>query len=230
MASLVMALFLGTSTVLASFQAVPEEPLYPVKKAVERVQLALAPTTESRARTLVRHSDNRLKEIEALQKKGNVVVAEKLRQRMKQQLQKATQMVIAVERRGGDGRVVIAAMEKNLARYRARLAAEKAKTAAAMGRAGGAAPREEAMLKGAAAPEAAPQDKAPVPAAVPTPRRAPAQAPTAAERQPKVLPTRTIRALEKALDDYEEALNRLKTRLEQYHERKAPRPPLRQRR
>ncbi|MEE9202936.1 MAG: DUF5667 domain-containing protein [Dehalococcoidia bacterium] len=219
MASLVVALFLGTGTVLASFQAVPEETLYPVKRTVERVQLALSPSPESHARTLVRHSDNRLKEIEALEKKGKVAVAEKLRERLKAQLQKAADLVITVEQRGGDGRVVVAAMERNLAQYRARLAAEKAKTAAAMSRREGAAPQEEAL-----------REEAPVSSAAPAPRPAAAQAPAAAERQPKALPPRAIRALEKALNDYEAALERLKARIEQHHQQKTPRPPQRQRR
>lgn len=217
LASLVLALFLGTGTVLASFGAVPEETLYPVKRTVERVQLALASSPERQARTLVRHSDNRLKEIEALEKKGKVVAAEKLRERMRSQLTKAADLVITVEQRGGNGLMVVAAMERNLAQYRAKLAGEKATTTAAMRRAGGAAPQKEAV-----------REKALVPSAVPAPR--PARAPAVAERQPKVMPPMAIRALEKALDDYEEAIHRLKVRIEQHHQQKIPRPPVRQRR
>jgi hypothetical protein len=51
--------------------------------AVERIQLALSTSPVSQAHTLVRHSDNRLKEIEILEGKGKAQVAERLRERMK---------------------------------------------------------------------------------------------------------------------------------------------------
>ena len=81
--SLVIAVIVSSGTVMASFQSVPEETLYPLKMAVERIQLALSTSPVSQAHTLVRHSDNRLKEIEILEGKGKAQVAERLRERMK---------------------------------------------------------------------------------------------------------------------------------------------------
>jgi hypothetical protein len=62
--SLIFAVILGSGTVMASFQSVPEETLYPVMRAVEKVQLALSTSPAGQAHTLVRHSDNRALEIE----------------------------------------------------------------------------------------------------------------------------------------------------------------------
>lgn len=205
-ASLLLALFLGSGTVLASFQSLPEQPLYSVKKAVEQVELALAPSTESQAHTLVRHSEKRLKEIEALENRGQRPAAEALRQVLNRQLVKAQAMAVAVEQRGGNGTAVLAAMEQNLARYKARLLGTESTPQPLNGQMEGAA-REET----------------PLPGAVPVPR--PPAAPPGLQRPAKKLAPQARREVEKALDDYEAALERLKAEIERHSKEKKPPPP-----
>jgi hypothetical protein len=72
MASVVLIFLLaGTSTVAASSSSMPDDTLYPVKLATERVRLGLSRGEISKARVNVRLADRRIKEIVYLAKKGD---------------------------------------------------------------------------------------------------------------------------------------------------------------
>jgi hypothetical protein len=71
-ASVVLIFLLaGTSTVAASSSSMPDDTLYPVKLAAERVRLGLSRGNISKARVNVRLADRRIKEIVYLAKKGD---------------------------------------------------------------------------------------------------------------------------------------------------------------
>ena len=71
-ASVVLIFLLaGTGTVAASSTSMPDDTLYPVKLATERVQLRLSRGNISKARVTVRLADRRIKEIVYLAKKGD---------------------------------------------------------------------------------------------------------------------------------------------------------------
>ncbi len=71
-ASVVLIFLLaGTSTVAASSSSMPDDTLYPVKLATERVRLGLSRGNISKARVQVRLADRRIKEIVYLAKKGD---------------------------------------------------------------------------------------------------------------------------------------------------------------
>jgi hypothetical protein len=71
-ASVVLIFLLaGTGTVAASSTSMPDDTLYPVKLATERVQLRLSRGDISKARVNVRLADRRVKEILYLAKKGD---------------------------------------------------------------------------------------------------------------------------------------------------------------
>ena len=71
-ASVVLVFLLaGTGTVAASRTSMPDNTLYPVKLATERVQLRLSRGDISKARVNVRLADRRVKEIVYLAKKGD---------------------------------------------------------------------------------------------------------------------------------------------------------------
>jgi len=64
-------LIAGTGTVAASTSSMPDDTLYPVKLATERVRLGLSRGDINKARVNVRLADRRVKEIVYLAKKGD---------------------------------------------------------------------------------------------------------------------------------------------------------------
>jgi hypothetical protein len=130
--------------------------------------------------------------------------------------------------------VVIAVMERNLARHRDRLQGGKVVAAPLPAKAvdriesaaptAPMAPREEAALGKAPSPVAVPAPRAasaPVPVAAPSPQ--PAKAPPRLKRHPREPSPQAHRVLQKALDDYQQALELLKARPERHHqERQQP--------
>jgi Domain of unknown function (DUF5667) len=71
-ASVILILLIaGTGTVAASTSSMPEDTLYPVKLATERVRVGLARGDVKKARVNVRLADRRVKEIIYLAKKGD---------------------------------------------------------------------------------------------------------------------------------------------------------------
>jgi hypothetical protein len=63
MAAILVVLFVGTGTVVASGNASPDEPLYPVKLAVEQVRLTLAFSGMSEAKLHIEFAERRASEI-----------------------------------------------------------------------------------------------------------------------------------------------------------------------
>ena len=63
MAAILVVLFVGTGTVVASGSASPDEPLYPVKLAVEQVRLTLAFSDMSKAELHLEFAERRASEI-----------------------------------------------------------------------------------------------------------------------------------------------------------------------
>ncbi len=61
--AILVILFVGTGTVVASANALPDRPLYPVKLAVEQVRLTLAFSDMSKAKLHIQFAERRVREI-----------------------------------------------------------------------------------------------------------------------------------------------------------------------
>ncbi|MBI4328400.1 MAG: hypothetical protein HY685_00875 [Chloroflexi bacterium] len=80
-AAAVLVLFvLGSGTMIASADSLPDQPLYPVKRFVERAQLALAPSETERADLHLRLADLRVREIAAMVRTGKASEVDRLQQ------------------------------------------------------------------------------------------------------------------------------------------------------
>lgn len=86
-----VALFVGVGggTVWASGSAMPDSPLYGVKRSVERVQMALAVSEDGRAQLHMELADRRAQELAAMAEKGRTDEAEALSREMVRQLELA---------------------------------------------------------------------------------------------------------------------------------------------
>ncbi len=71
-AAFAAALLLLGGTAVASASSLPEEPLYPLKLAVEGLQLAMAPSPQVRAELEMRFATRRLEEVETATRQGKV--------------------------------------------------------------------------------------------------------------------------------------------------------------
>ena len=71
-AAFAATLLLLGGTAIASAGSLPEEPLYPLKLAVENLQLAIAPSPQARAELEMRFAARRLEEVEAASRQGKV--------------------------------------------------------------------------------------------------------------------------------------------------------------
>ncbi|MFQ5860869.1 MAG: DUF5667 domain-containing protein [Dehalococcoidia bacterium] len=87
-ASLILALSLGAGTVAASGGSMPDQPLYPVKRVVERVQIALTLDQEAKAQRYAHLAEQRLQEITHLVKKGELQRAQALTRDFQQHLER----------------------------------------------------------------------------------------------------------------------------------------------
>ena len=73
MATIVLVMALGgTGIVAASSDSMPDQPLYPVKRAVEEARLVLSLSSNGKAQLHARFADRRVEEIAVLSKKGNI--------------------------------------------------------------------------------------------------------------------------------------------------------------
>ena len=89
LASLVLALFLAGGSVLASSQSLPGQPLYPVKLATEQVQVAFTPTRVGKARLELRLAERRSQEMVALAGRDGPQALDRLAQRLDRHLERA---------------------------------------------------------------------------------------------------------------------------------------------
>jgi DNA-binding FrmR family transcriptional regulator len=85
----------GTSTVAASSSSMPDDTLYPVKLATERVRLGLSRGDIKKARVNVRLADRRVKEIVYLAKKGDSRRLERALLRLEGHLEAIEQVIEA---------------------------------------------------------------------------------------------------------------------------------------
>ncbi len=85
----------GTSTVAASSSSMPDDTLYPVKLATERVQLGLSRGDIKKARVNVRLADRRVKEIVYLAKKGDSRRLERALLRLESHMEDIEQVIEA---------------------------------------------------------------------------------------------------------------------------------------
>lgn len=77
MAAILVVLFVGTGTVVASGNALPDKPLYPVKLAVEQVRVTLAFSDMSKAKLHIQFAERRASEIAEMardEKSGEIPV------------------------------------------------------------------------------------------------------------------------------------------------------------
>ncbi len=83
MAVMVVLVVTGAGVTQAAARSLPDSPLYPVKLASERVQLALAPSPAERARLHITFGQRRLQEVQMLAQAGrpmNTALVEMVRQ------------------------------------------------------------------------------------------------------------------------------------------------------
>jgi hypothetical protein len=86
---------MGTgATMAASSNALPDEPLYPVKLATEQVQLAFAVSPEKKAEIETDLVNKRANELEAMANAGNTEQSIKAAERYDSQFEKAVQAII----------------------------------------------------------------------------------------------------------------------------------------
>jgi hypothetical protein len=86
------------STVAAAGGSMPDEPLYPVKLATEKVRLALTPSALSKAELYAKLADKRVTEIIKMADKGNLKQVERTTERLNSQLM-AMATLVSPERR-----------------------------------------------------------------------------------------------------------------------------------
>ncbi|OGN91921.1 MAG: hypothetical protein A2Z70_02480 [Chloroflexi bacterium RBG_13_48_17] len=93
---IVLVLTTGT-TMAASSQALPTQPLYPVKLATEQVRLALAVSDENKAQVQTELVQERAKEVEAMANAGETDEAAKAVDRYNDQFEKALAAILKAE-------------------------------------------------------------------------------------------------------------------------------------
>jgi hypothetical protein len=96
-AVLILVLASG-STVAAASGSMPDEPLYPVKLAAERVQLALTPSALGKAQLYAKLADKRVAEIVKMADRGKAKQVERTAQRLNEQLVVMASLVSPEER------------------------------------------------------------------------------------------------------------------------------------
>jgi len=85
-AVIVFLLVVGSGTVVAAGNSMPDEPLYQVKLATESVRLALAPSDLDKAELYVKLADERIAEITEMANEGNIEEVEQTALRLNTQL------------------------------------------------------------------------------------------------------------------------------------------------
>ncbi|MDE3112712.1 MAG: hypothetical protein KGK34_07180 [Chloroflexota bacterium] len=120
-AAVVLLGLVGSATV-ASADALPTEPLYPVKVASEEIRLALAQSPEDRAAVQLSMAEHRLDEAERLALRGIQPEAIVAGSTYAADLAGAAADLASVERAAPDGAAVVARLKERLAEQQARAA------------------------------------------------------------------------------------------------------------
>lgn len=84
--TILVMLLAGGSMVAAANSSMPDEPLYPVKLAVEQLQIILTPSSQGKASLYAEFADRRVTEIIHMAQEGNASLAESVTQRLDNQL------------------------------------------------------------------------------------------------------------------------------------------------
>lgn len=90
---LLLLVLLSAGTVMASGDSLPDEPLYPVKATAEVIQEALTFSEVNQAQLNIHFAESRVKEIEALTRRGDTEGVMKLAQKWEKHLEKAEKFV-----------------------------------------------------------------------------------------------------------------------------------------
>ena len=99
--AVLVILFTGAGTAAASSDALPDEPLYPVKLATERVRLAFTFSDAGQARLHAHLAENRALEIAAMARQGNTEQVGMVTERLAEHLEEANYAIQKVEKTGG---------------------------------------------------------------------------------------------------------------------------------
>jgi len=110
-----LLIFSGIAT--ASTKRLPDSPLYPIKRAIERVQLVTKSTDKSRALAHLSFSEERLEEAEAMVRAKETRLAQKMLEEMNQETEKASWYAQRVS--GKDKEMLLAKLVSLLERQQA---------------------------------------------------------------------------------------------------------------
>lgn len=95
--AILVILLTGGGTVAASADALPDQPLYPVKLATERIRLAFAFSESQKAEIYTQLALTRAEEIEAMAREGKTEAVVITAERLASQLEQASQTIADVE-------------------------------------------------------------------------------------------------------------------------------------
>ena len=93
----VLLLGAGWGTVSASANATPDQPLYPVKRTVEKVRLMMARDEATRARIYASLASERLEEARRLAREGKVAPMRTALRDLRQHLERVRQITVVIE-------------------------------------------------------------------------------------------------------------------------------------
>jgi hypothetical protein len=94
-ATVLVLLLAGSSTVVAAGNSMPDEPLYPVKLATEQVRLALTPSALGKVELYAKLADKRVAEIVYVANKGKPEQVERVTQRLNSYLARVAALALA---------------------------------------------------------------------------------------------------------------------------------------
>jgi hypothetical protein len=100
-AAVLIIVLTGGSTVIASSNAMPDEPLYPVKLATEDMKLAFAVSDTQKAQVHTQLAETRAVEVETMADQGKTEYAATTAERLAKQLELANSAIIMVESKAG---------------------------------------------------------------------------------------------------------------------------------
>lgn len=96
--AILVILFASASTAAASSNAMPDEPLYPVKLATEQVRLAFTFSDAGKAKLHTQFAENRVQEIAAMARQGKTEQVATAIEKLDSNLEKANCAIVKVEK------------------------------------------------------------------------------------------------------------------------------------
>ncbi len=88
-AGLLLPVSIGGGVAFASTGALPDSPLYPIKRATERARLAMTPSESGRALLHLEYVDRRTKELAAMAEAGNTEMVDRLSRELVREIELA---------------------------------------------------------------------------------------------------------------------------------------------